>query len=163
MAATTNGQTKTDFVKEVLQADPTANPKVVNDAWREAGREGTISGTLVHMVRANLGLTGMLRPRTKAPSSDNEQRPAETKPGTRARVRQSRANAQVTPRSRLPAMRFARFPRQRLGSAERNRLLEEMEGAIDHLIFTLMDIGGMEDVETALRRVRRLIVRSHEA
>jgi hypothetical protein len=44
-----------------------------------------------------------------------------------------------------------------LGS--KREVLDELEGEIDGLIFKLMGVGGMSDVEEALRQARRLIVR----
>ena len=64
MATVTTANTgKTEFVKEVLGKNPHANPKTVNDQWKAAGQDGTISATLVNKLRASLGLAGNLRPR----------------------------------------------------------------------------------------------------
>ena len=41
--------------------------------------------------------------------------------------------------------------------------LAEIEGDIDRLIFKLMDVGGMEEIEGGLRKVRRLLYRSAQA
>ena len=60
-ATATRNQGKTLFVKETLIDHPTANPKFVNEAWKEAGMEGTISETLVNKMRSQLKLTGNLR------------------------------------------------------------------------------------------------------
>src|SRR5262249_28756023 len=38
-----------------------------------------------------------------------------------------------------------------------------VEGDIDRLIFKLMVVGGLEEVEDALRRGRRVVGRSHKA
>jgi hypothetical protein len=58
--ATTAGQGegKTTFVRDLLQRDSRVNERSINEAWKAAGNEGTISGTLVYKVRKDLGLTG---------------------------------------------------------------------------------------------------------
>src|SRR5512135_3848214 len=58
--ATTAGQGegKTTFVRDLLQRDSRANERSINAAWKAAGNEGTISGTLVSKIRKDLGLTG---------------------------------------------------------------------------------------------------------
>ena len=61
---------KTMFVKEFLNDHPEGNGNDVNEAWKAAGFDGTISRTLVDKTRALLGLTGNLRGKTnksKAP------------------------------------------------------------------------------------------------
>jgi hypothetical protein len=55
---------KTGFVKEVLNDNPKATTKAVNEAWRAAGFEGTIGPTLVTKMRSEMGLTGNIRKRT---------------------------------------------------------------------------------------------------
>src|SRR5512135_1550205 len=58
--ATTAGQGegKTTFVRDCLQRDSRANERSINEAWKAAGNDGTISGTLVFKIRRDLGLTG---------------------------------------------------------------------------------------------------------
>src|SRR5215471_2530802 len=52
---------KTGFIKDYLNDNPEANTRAVNEAWRAAGFEGTISPTLVTSMRSQLGLTGNIR------------------------------------------------------------------------------------------------------
>jgi hypothetical protein len=47
------------------------------------------------------------------------------------------------------------------GRRHRVRVLDEIEGDIDRLIFKLKAVGGMDQIEGELRRVRRRLVRSH--
>jgi hypothetical protein len=49
----------------------------------------------------------------------------------------------------------------RTGAGE--KVLAEIEGDIDRLIFKLMLAGGMEPVEAALRDVRRLLYHAYQA
>jgi hypothetical protein len=68
---------KTEFVKEVLGKNPHANPTAVNEEWKSAGQDGTISATLVNKLRSSMGLAGNLRPtpKTKTRSRSVEKRP----------------------------------------------------------------------------------------
>jgi hypothetical protein len=45
----------------------------------------------------------------------------------------------------------------------REQLLHQIEGDLDRMIFALMKVGGLEDVEAVLRRARRTVVLSQEA
>src|SRR5690348_8774688 len=60
MVAAARGVGKSTFVEEVLSKNKTANSKTINEAWKAAGREGTISSTLVQKMRARMGLSGNL-------------------------------------------------------------------------------------------------------
>jgi murein DD-endopeptidase MepM/ murein hydrolase activator NlpD len=64
--ATTRDQSKSGFIKQVLLENPYANVKAVNEAWRDAGKEGSISPALVNKLRYEAGLAGNLRDRGKA-------------------------------------------------------------------------------------------------
>ncbi len=73
---------KTMFVKEFLIDNGEGNVSAVNEAWTEAGFEGSISATLVNKLRSKLGLVGNLRRSTKtskaAPTAKPVARKAET-------------------------------------------------------------------------------------
>ena len=43
---------------------------------------------------------------------------------------------------------------------DRNQALEGLEAEIDRLLFRVMELGGLEEVEQGLRRVRRLVSRA---
>ena len=140
-------QGKSSFVREVLGRDPEANEQAVNEAWTEAGNEGTISGSLVSKIRSNLGLTG---------SGRSAGRPkAKAKKGPKAKP-----VAQAQPESNGPPAASATGPESTAGN--RGRSLDQVEDRIDDLIFQLKDLGGMEQAQEALRLARRLVVRSHE-
>ena len=42
-------------------------------------------------------------------------------------------------------------------------MLAEMESRIDSLIFDLLELGGIEKAESALRAARRIVVRAQKA
>ena len=51
-------QGKTPFVAEFLSVNPDATLATVNEAWKSAGNEGTVSESLVGKTRSKLKLTG---------------------------------------------------------------------------------------------------------
>ena len=81
--ATTRDQSKSEFIKQVLSENPYANVKAVNEAWHDAGMEGSISPALVNKMRSEAGLAGNLRGRGKAKVAAKTEAPQST--GTMAR------------------------------------------------------------------------------
>jgi hypothetical protein len=127
---------KSMFVKEYLNDHPQGNFSAVNEAWKAAGFEGTISQTLVDKMRASLGLTGNTRRNvTKSKPSKAGQKPAQLQKNTTAPV--------------------AAQPR-----GNQSSVLEEMEADIDRLIFKAMAVGDLTEIEDTLRRARRLLYTS---
>jgi hypothetical protein len=128
---------KTMFVKEFLNDHPQGNVKAVNEAWQAAGFDGTISPTLVNKTRASLGLTGNLRGKTKAAAEGKA-----TPTGKRLGRPRKEFTAPVTgqPRGRKSARTLA---------------LTELEADIDRLIFKVMGIGDLSQIEESLRQARR--------
>jgi len=117
------GRGKQDFVRELLQRTPLANVEAINDAWRQAGNEGTISGSLYYKIRGELGLSGRR-------SGDG-------------------AGAEAPMKGRETAAAPA---------GERGKAMEDLEGDLDRLLFRVMSLGRLPEVEDALRRARRLLV-----
>ena len=130
---------KTTFLKEFLHDNPQGNVKVANEAWQAAGYDGTISETLVYKTRASLGLTGNLSGKTKA-AAEGKATPTGKK---RGRPRKE-TTAPVTgqPRGRKSARTLA---------------LTELEADIDLLIFKVMGVGDLTEIEDSLRQARRLL------
>jgi hypothetical protein len=60
-ATKTRSPGKSAFLKEFLHDNPKANAKAVNAAWKSAGMDGSISDSLVSIMRSKLGLSGNLR------------------------------------------------------------------------------------------------------
>jgi hypothetical protein len=76
----TKSENKSSFVKEFLSKRPEGNVKAVNEAWTAAGMEGTIGDTLIYQTRAEMGLSGKLRAKSKtrkAPMSKSATRKSE--------------------------------------------------------------------------------------
>jgi hypothetical protein len=147
---------KTSFVTEFLRKNPTANALAVNEAWTRAGQTGTISTTLVQNVRKGEGLTGNVRPGTRAGKGNGATKAPKAKTKKRGRKKIARKG---NGRRRSPDNGSQIAPSLEKKSRSNDRMLEEVEGDIDRLIFKLMDIGRMEEVEDALRRVRRMLYR----
>ncbi len=137
MATATRDQGKTSFVKEFLSVHPLGNVKAVNEAWLAAGMKGTISPTLVNKTRASLGLTGNLRGKSKTKA---------TTTGTRRGRPPKETTAAVNGKP-------AGQPRGR--KSDRTHALLGVEAEIDRLIFQVMGIGNLPEIETALREARR--------
>ena len=215
-ATTTRNLGKTGFVKEVLNENPQANAKAVNEAWKAAGFDGTISPTLVTQMRSKMGLTGNIRKRagkTSAPAikkrgrrkratgrggnqgktafvvqhlrrdpgaSDEAINEAWAAAGNEGGISGSllykirakkgligkrgtrRRGAGKKRRGGRTAEPVVETPKSLNGRTGRGRVLAEVEGDIDRLIFRLMGAGGMEEIEDGLRKVRRLLYRSSQ-
>jgi hypothetical protein len=145
-------QGKTEFVREVLSGDIYANATVVNDAWQASGRDGSISDTLVNKMRSELGLTGNLR--GNRPKGSATEAAAKPKYTGKKRGRK--------PKSEVPTITVASGngmpvaePRAKSGS--RTSQLTSLETDLDVLLFKVMNLGGLEEIENNLRRTRRLI------
>ena len=149
-AAATKNLGKTSFVKEVLFDNPQANPTAVNEAWTAAGMDGTISPTLVNKLRAELGLAGNLRPqpnKTKAVGS------SKSAAGDKKHGKKEMANTRTSGMESTKAESFSR-------RMPRTQALVRIETEIDRLLFQVMNLGGLTDVEDSLRESRRRLYKS---
>jgi hypothetical protein len=129
------GPMKSAFVRELLGRTPEANLKAVNEAWNKAGCKGSISSTLLHLVKSKMKNASMKGSATGATAG---------KPGARKPTKQVRSVANG--HSAVAG-----------GDGE---LLDELEVEIDDLIFRLKGLGGMPEAEEALRQARRFLVRT---
>ena len=140
MTKTASTPGKSMFVKEYLNDNPQGNVSAVNEAWHAAGFDGTISLALVDKLRSSMGLTGNIRRKGKKskPSPTGKKRGRPRKETT--------AEINGTP---------AGQPRGR--KSGRTDALLSVETEIDKLIFQVMFIGDLPQVETALREARRRV------
>src|SRR5271157_1500005 len=127
---------KTSFLKEFLHDNPQGNVKAVNEAWKAAGFDGTISTALVYKARASLGLTGNLSGKTKKTKGKA------TSTGKKLGRPRNTAMVNLQPRGRKSARTLA---------------LTELEADIDRLIFKVMGVGDLTEIEDSLRQARRLL------
>lgn len=135
-----NSPGKSMFTKEFLNDHPQGNFSAVNKAWQAAGFKGTISKAVVDKARASLGFTGNTRGITK-----------KSKPS---------ANGKKLGRSRreITAAAIGKAAERPTGSnGERTDALLWVETEIDKLIFQVMFIGDLPEVETSLREARRKV------
>jgi hypothetical protein len=148
--AATKSLGKTSFVKEILFDNPQANPTAVNEAWTAAGMEGTISPTLVNKMRSELGLSGNLRVAPDQTKGVATSKPAsrDKKSGGKAKGKSRAANMDTTKAEGSSR----RMPR--------TQALVQVEAEIDRLLFMVMKIGGLTDVEDSLRESRRRLYRA---
>ncbi len=136
---------KGGFTKEYLNDHPDATARDVNEAWTTAGMKGTFSNAVVSEVRKRMGLGGKPRTATHAKVSEGKtptSTPRSRKPVTETKV----ATSKVTETSRQ-------------GSSRTTTLLA-VESEIDRLIFTIMGLGDLPEVETALRDARRRVCKA---
>jgi hypothetical protein len=148
------GANKTAFVEEMLRRDAQANVAAVNRAWSAAGYEGSISDSVFYKVKRERGATDQRTPAapvTSGSKSESERTGAgpvtqpsgETRPEFEGETGSDAAGSGT-------------------GPGDRERVLDRVEDRIDDLIVELKQLGGMEEALEALRKVRRVVVRSHE-
>ena len=153
VAATEKGPNKTAFVMGFLEKDSKAGHSAVNEAWAKAGNPGTVSESLVHKLRARAGLTGNTPGRSGANGSGAAKpKAAKKKPGPKPK-----GQGVALANGHEPASATTSKP----GTGGRARALAEVEADLDRLIYKLISLGGMAQVEEALRAARRVVVRSH--
>jgi len=148
------GPSKSAFVEEMFRREPRANVAAINRAWAAAGHEGTISDSIYYKVKRELGVSG-----ETATSTPVKPKPESASKGPGAKpAAQPTVEAGPEPDG-LPA------PSQPVGvprSGEREKVLDRVEDEIDDLIIELKKLGGMEEALEAMRKVRRVVVRSHQ-
>ena len=127
---------KTSFLKEFLHDNPQGNVKAVNEAWQAAGFDGTISTALVYKARASLGLTGNLSGKTK-----------------KSKAKASSTGKKLGRPRKEPMAPVTGQPRGR--KSARTLALTELEADIDRLIFKVMGVGDLTQIEDSLRQARR--------
>lgn len=157
VAATGKKVNKSSFITDVLRSNPQANPTTVRAAWSAAGHAGSISSTLVSKLRAEMGLVGNIRKgRVKGSSNVGAAAAPKRKVGRPRRDASTPTNgSHVSETAPAPAPAPVKAAR----ATDRDRILAELEGQFDHLIYKLIAVGGLENVEDAVRVARRLVVR----
>ena len=142
---TKNAVNKSAVVRDILQKNPGANRRAVEEAWLAAGQEGVISSALVSGLRSKIGLMGGSRTAERNGASESDQTRVGRPKGKRGRRAKGETNGTMGRKSR---------------SGGRAAALADLEGDIDRLIFGLIALGGMEVIEEELRKVRRRLILS---
>ena len=151
-ATARRNQGKTEFVKEVLTKNPHANAQAVRDEWTTTGHSGSISQTLVNKQRSLMGLAGNLKGgRPRRSESAEAAKPAYT---GKKRGRKPKSASLNGHESTGDARSFGE-PRAKVGG--RHAQMSQIEADIDRLLFRVMSLGGLENIEDSLRRTRRLL------
>jgi hypothetical protein len=151
-ATVKRNQGKTEFVRSVLEKNPFANARIVREEWAAAGNGDSISQTLINKQRAALGLTGNIKGgRPKKSESAGAAKPAYT--GKKRGRKPKSAGVGVT----VEAGNGRSFDGVKVKAAGRPAQLSQIEADIDRLLFRVMSLGGMENIEDSLRRTRRLL------
>ena len=148
-------QGKSEFVREQLSRDRTLNEKAIVQAWKDAGHEDTISGSLIYNVRSQMGLTGKKGAAGKAGAAKGKAasaKGAKAEPAARPQAEGNGRRASYTEPSAAVAA----------PTGDKERTLDRVEDGIDDLIGELKGFGGMDEALEALRKARRVVVRSHE-
>jgi hypothetical protein len=126
---------KSGFLKEFFVDHADGGKAAIDKAWRQAGNDDSISTSLIHKIRGELGLTGKRKTKAKA----------KRKRASAARSVESSAN------TAQPA------------ATDQDQMLIRLEGEIDGILQKIMRAGGFPEFEETLRQARRLLVRSHTA
>ena len=159
--STGQGEGKTTFVRNLLQRDSGVNERSINEAWKAAGHEGTISGTLVYKIRKDLGLTGKRQSadgsRAGEAAAVKPKSPSKGPKATRATKSVEAATVKSNERGAPPKPEVGSEAAQ---TEDKDQVLDEVEEGIDELIFRLKGLGGRPEVLEALRRARRLLYQS---
>lgn len=135
----------------MLGREPKANVKAINGAWKAAGNDGTISDSVIYKVKRDLGVTGV-------------DTPAPVKAGPTS-AKGPEAGPAILPKTETRPELYGETVLPPVGgskSGDRERVLDRVEDGIDDLIIELKQLGGMEVALESLRKVRRVVVRSHE-
>lgn len=156
---------KTGFVRQVLEDNPHANVRVVNEEWQKAGNEGEISQSLVNKQRSQMGLTGNIkggRPRgSRSGSTSTSATATAEKPAYTGKKRGRKPKSAHANGHHAASNGVSLEPARRSGG--RPAHLTEVETEIDRLLFRVMTLGGLEEVEESLRRTRRLLYQAAHA
>jgi hypothetical protein len=146
-AATGTEQGKTSFVEEFLKDHEDADLAAVNAAWRSFGREGTISESLFGKTRRSLGLT---RKRDGKKPKAAGGTPAVA---TSAAVR--KGGKKATTRGPIAAIAGEVLTQ----TSDRNQMLIALEKDLDRLLFGVLEMESMTEVEEFIRSARRVVSR----
>jgi hypothetical protein len=155
---------KSAFLKEYFVDHPKAKGGEINEAWRAAGNQDSISTTLISTVRTSLGLKGKGQSKAKVKGGVGAGKRSSTVPKSNGRRTGPEAGGRTRERADgRPSVEVLERPaRSRATGDDRTRLLTTLEGQIDEMLFETKVAGGLPEFEEALRRARRVLARSHE-
>ncbi|MGZ3302957.1 MAG: hypothetical protein ACXVBG_18880 [Isosphaeraceae bacterium] len=163
--ATVKGKSegKSMFLKEYLVDHPDAGKEAIDEAWQEAGNEGTISTSLIAKVRKDLELTGQdtAKVKSKARVGTGKRSSADSKSDARGAGPEVGGRTPAKENSRHVTVALERPAEPPTAGGDRARVLIRLESEIDGLLHEIKMTGGFPEFEETLRKARRILVRSH--
>jgi hypothetical protein len=158
MATAHKGPNKSAFLRDLFKKNPTLKEAEVNEAWQKAGNEGEIGLTLYYNVKREFG--GEAEVAAKIPEKAGSKASPKGPKGERAGLQTKESSRES---SGKPATKPAtKTVVNKSGAGDREQVLGRVEDEIDDLIGELKELGGMEEGLEALKKLRRVVVRSHE-
>jgi hypothetical protein len=158
MATTGVGPNRSAFLRDLFGKNPNLKLGEATEAWQKAGNEGEIGSSLYYNIKRELG--------GKAGGGGGNGGAAPRKPKAKAAARGPKgkpvSQAAGETRPEPNGGNATRTTSRKSGAGERERVLDRVEDRIDDLIVELKQLGGMDDILGALRKLRRVVVRSHE-
>jgi hypothetical protein len=160
--ATVKSEGKSGFLKEFFMDHPDAGKDAIEKAWREFGHDGSISPSLIHKVRAGLGLTGKARKATATASArTGKQSSAAPKLSTRRTGPKQGGRTAARANGGHVKDGLERPTKPRAAGNDLTRVMIRLEGQIDEMLHEIKLAAGLPEFEEALRKARRILARSH--
>ncbi len=150
------------FLKEYLVDRPDAGKEAIDEAWQEAGNEGTISTSLIGKVRRDLGRTGKGTAKVKSQAGVGTGKRPSAGSKSDARAGGPEVEARTPEKENVPVTQgLERHAEPPQAGGDRAQVLIRLEGALDDLLHEIKLAGGLPEFEETLRKARRILVRSH--
>ena len=160
---TVKAEGKSGFLKEFFVDHPDAGKAAIDEAWQDAGNEGTISISLISKIRKDLGLAGKGRSKTKVSGKVVAGKKSSAAPKSIAHRTGPKERNGTTERANGTHVTEAlgRPAESRAGGDDRTGVLIRLEGQIDDMIHEVKLAGGLPEFEETMRKARRILIRSH--
>jgi hypothetical protein len=153
---------KSMFLKEYLADHPDAGKEAIDQAWRGAGHEGTISTSLIGKLRRDLGRTGKRTDKAKSRVGVETGKRPSAGSKSDARAGGPEVEARTPEKENVPVTQgLERHAEPPPAGGDRTQVLIRLEGALDDLLHEIKLAGGLPEFEETLRRARRILARSH--
>ena len=149
--ATVKAEGKSAFLKEFFVDHPDAGEPAINEAWRTAGHDGSISTSLISKVRSDLGLTGKGRSKSKGAQAVGAGKRSFGAPKSNGRRTGPEAGGRPAARANVrTAMVSSERPAEALAAGKAGtRVLIRLEGQIDEMLHEIKQAGGLPVFEDA--------------
>jgi len=154
MATADKGPNKSAFLRDLFKKNPALKEAEANEAWQKAGNEGEIGLSLYYNVKRESkgGADVTAYAPKKAGPKASSKGPKGERAGLQTKESSPESSGKAAPKTDV----------NKSVAGERERVLGRVEDEIDDLIGELKQLGGMEEGLEALKKLRRVVVRSHE-